>query len=284
MTYYIEYDIVVKDKGLTKYLKNARKTQKNRLKMKTIIFVLTLLSFITISSKADSILRIPKVSVEFGKRIASMDTNHCVLTENTWSNPNSSIERKSDYFVVGSVKEDGARILQMNPFKTDSNGVEQPPRFTDIVTGEERVLPYQTVDNRKNGGSDYYHHGFITIGEDKYYVVVAYEGDMQHPVVMITWGKGSDILNPGEMTDSFEVIATETVTEQKVTISKVTGQDGVPDGVYLFVDSPKAYGEFKLMGSTDLVQWAKSEMSPYIIYGNSVIYKITEKTSFFKVE
>ena len=254
--------------------------------MKTIIFVLALLGLITTSSKADSILRIPKVSVEFGRRIASIDTNHCVLTENTWSNPNSSILKKPDYFVVGSVKEDGARILQMNPFRTDSNGVEQPPNFTDIVTGETRILPYQTVDNRKSGGNDYYHHGIITIGDDKYYVVVAYDGDMQHPVVMITWGKGSDILKPGDMVDSFEVIATETVTEQKVTISKVTGQDGVPDGVYLFVDSPKSYGEFNLMESSNLNDWIKSELLPYIIYGNSVIYKIDniEKAGFFKVE
>ncbi len=286
LTYYIEYDIIVQDKELIKFLKNTRKTQKNRLKMKTIIFVLTLLSFITISSKADSILRIPKVSVEFGKRIASMDTNHCVLTENTWSNPSSSIEKKPDYFVVRSiVKEDGARILQMNPFRTDSNGVEQPPRFTDIVTGEEKVLPYQTVDNRKDGGNDYYHHGILTLGDDKYYVVVAYDGDMQHPVVMITWGKGADILKPGDMVDSFEVIATETVTEQKVTISRITNQDGVPDGVYLFVDSPKSYGEFTLMESSDLNSWAKSQMLPYIIYGDTVIYKIDiEKAGFFKVE
>lgn len=250
-------------------------------------FILTIIISLvsTLTIKADSILRIPKVSVEFGKRIASMDTNHCVLTENTWSNPNSSILKKPDYFVVGSVKEDGARILQMNPFRTDSNGVEQPPNFTDIVTGETRILPYQTVDNRKNGGSDYYHHGIITIGDDKYYVVVAYEDDMQHPVVMITWGKGSDILKPGDMVDSFEMIATETVIEQKVTLSKISGQDGVPDGVYLFVDSPKAYGEFNLMESSDLGSWTKSQMLPYIIYGNSVIYKIDiEKAGFFKVE
>lgn len=252
-------------------------------------FILTIIISLvsTLTIKADSILRIPKVSVEFGERIASLnlDTNHCTLTEGQWSNPNSSILKKPDYFVVGSVvREDGARILQMNPFRTDANGVEQPPNFTDVVTGETRILPYQTVDNRKNGGSDYYHHGIIAIGDDKYYVVVAYDGDMQHPVVMITWGKGSDILKPGDMVDSFEVIATETVTEQKVTISKITNQDGVPDGVYLFVDSPKAFGEFTLMESSDLDHWAKSGMLPYIIYGNSVIYKIIEKTSFFKVE
>lgn len=253
--------------------------------MKNIFIIALLLSLIATSSKAESIIRIPRVSVEFGKLIASQDTNHCVLTENRWSNPNSSIEKKPDYFVVGSiVREDGARILQMNPFRTDSNGVEQPPNFTDIMTGETRVLPYQTVDNRKSGGSDYYHHGVITIGEDKYYIVVAYDGDVHHPVVSITWGKGSDILNPGDMMDSFEVIATETATEQKVTISKVSGQNGVPDGVYLFVDSPKAYGEFNLMESSDLGSWTKSGMVPYIIYGSSVIYKIAEKSSFFKVE
>lgn len=254
--------------------------------MKNIIFVLALLGLVATSSKAESIIRIPRVSVECGKRIASLDTNHCVLTENRWSNPNSSIEKKPDYFVVGSiVKEDGARILQMNPFRTDSNGVEQPPNFTDIMTGETRILPYQTVDNRKSGGSDYYHHGVIAIGDDKYFVTVAYDGDVHHPVVSITWGKGSDILNPGDMLDSFEVIATETVTEKKVMISRVSGQDGVPDGIYLFVDSPKAYGEFNLMESSDLGSWKKSDMIPYIIYGNSVIYKIgTEKAGFFKVE
>jgi hypothetical protein len=255
--------------------------------MKNIFIIALLLGLIsTLTIKADSILRIPKVSVECGKRISAMDTNHCVLTENTWSNPNSSIEKKPDYFVVGSVvREDGARILQMNPFRTDSNGVEQPPNFTDIMTGETRILPYQTVDNRKSGGSDYYHHGVIAIGDDKYFVTVAYDGDVHHPVVSITWGDGSSILNPGKMMDSFEVIATETVTEQKVTISKVSKQDGVPDGVYLFVDSPKAYGEFNLMESSGLDHWTKSDMVPYIIYGNSVIYKIDiEKAGFFKVE
>ncbi len=255
--------------------------------MKITFIVALLLGLIsTLTIKAESILRIPKVSVECGKRIASLDTNQCVRTEGLWSNPSSSINKKPDYFVVGSVKEDGARILMMSPFKTDSNGVEQPPSFSDAVTGETKVLPYQTVDNRKDGGSDYYHHGVIAIGDDKYYVVVAYEGDMQHPVVSITWGKGSDILNPGDMMDSFEVISTETVTEQKVTISKVAGQDGVPDGVYLFVDSPKSYGEFKLMESSDLGSWKKSDMVPYIIYGDSVIYKIAdiEKAGFFKVE
>ena len=255
--------------------------------MKNIFIVTLIFGLISaLTTKAESILRIPRVSVEFGDRIASLnlDTNQCVLTEGLWSNPSSSINQNLDYFVVGSVKEDGARILQMNPFKTDSNGVEQPPSFTDTVTGETRVLPYQTVDDRKNGG-DYYHHGILSLGDDKYYVVVAYEGDMQHPVVSITWGKGSDILNPGDMLDSFEVIATETVTEQKVTISRVTGQDGVPDGIYLFIDSPKAYGEFNLMESSDLGSWKKSDMVPYIIYGDSVIYKIDiEKASFFKVE
>ena len=215
--------------------------------------------------------------------MATLDTNNCVRVEGQWSNPDSSVNKKPDIFLVWSVKPDGARALHMGPFKTDPNGVEQPPRFTDTVTGEEKVLPYQTVDDRAIGG-DYYHHGILRMGDDEYNVVVAYQDDMQHPIVAITWGKGSGLLNPGETIDVFEDVATETVTEQRIGLERISGQDGVPDGTYLFVESPKAFGEFTLMESTDLVQWNTSKLLPYVIYGNTVVYKITDKTCFFKVE
>jgi len=247
-------------------------------------FVLALILSL-VCSVTGAIPRIPRVSEGFAKRMASLDTNNCVRVEGQWSNPDSSVNKRPDIFLVWSVKPDGARALHMGPFKTDSNGVEQPPRFTDTVTGEEKVLPYQTVDDRANGG-DYYHHGILILGDDRYYVVVAYEGDMQHPIVSITWGKGSDLLNPGETIDVFEDVATETITEQRVGLEKISGQEGVPDGVYLFVDSPKPFGEFTLMESSNLNNsWKKSKITPYIIYGDSVIYKIDiEKIGFFKVE
>ncbi len=90
--------------------------------MKTLFLaVFCLLAFVT---SADPIPRIPRVSVEFAKRMTALDTNNCVRVEGQWSDPASSINKKPDYFIVGSVNDDRARALHMGPFKTDPNGVE----------------------------------------------------------------------------------------------------------------------------------------------------------------
>ncbi len=253
--------------------------------MKNLISFLFLVASVLSGMGAEPIYRNPRVSPSFGDLIQKMWVeDHFVIGEGEWSSTMSSIQKVPDYFVVWSSNKDGGRILKMDPFKTDSNGVVQPPKFTDVVTGESQVLPYQTYGASKD--EEYYHYGVLTLGEDKYNVAVAYGDSLSHPGVMITWGTGSDIFDVGVIADSFEEASVaDKVTENKVSMVKYYEKGSSVNGTYLLVDSPKEFGQFTVKVSTDLITWSHYMTQPLAIMGETLIYKLPDTGSaFFSIE
>ncbi len=253
--------------------------------MKYLVSLFCFVASLVGSMGTEPIYRNPRVTPSFGELAQKMWVDgHFVINEGEWSSTMSSIQKTPDYFVVWSQNQDGGRILRMDPMKTDSNGVVQPPKFTDVVTGESQVLPYQTVDTPKS--EEYYHYGVLTLGEDKYNVVVAYGDSMAHPAVMITWGTGSDIFDVGTIADSFEeMITADRITQNKLGVIKYNEKGSSANGTYLLVDSPKEYGQFTVKVSTDLISWSKYITQPLAIMGETVIYKLPDTGSaFFTME
>lgn len=254
--------------------------------MRNLVCFLFLLVSTLSGITAEPVYRSVRVSTNFLAKVQEIwSKDHCIIVEGVWSNTNSAPEVKPDYFVVWSKNSDGGRILRMDPFKTDSNGVTQPPRFTDILSGESEVLPYKTVGSP--GEEEYYHHGVLTIGNDQYNVAVAYGASLAHPAVLITWGTGSDIFDVGTVADTFEQVSiSDKAITDKLSIKYYASKEiDQLNGTYLAVITPREYGQFTVKFSTDLTHWNVYDVPPLGIFGEIVIYKLPDTGSaFFSIE
>jgi hypothetical protein len=260
-----------------------------------LAFVFSSLQSILAIEGIPAIVRVPLVTPEFASKIKDLEIanpDHIILNEYEWSNPNSAFEGKTDYFVVNS---NGHRILSMSPIPLTSFGIWNTPVFTDVNNGEVFIPSLQIQDNR-NGINDwdnvdgildnFFHYGEFTIGNERVYVVVCYLNDLSHPMVILTWGEESTIMDPGVIWDFFiDSPTTEPFTKTELLINDVVGEEGFVDGIYLFVDTPKDFRDFTLekTSSGDMNSWS-ALIEPYMIYGQTVIYYVPkEDIGFFRV-
>jgi hypothetical protein len=101
---------------------------------------------------------------------------------------------------------------------------------------------------------------------------------------MLTWGEGANVGDPGTIIDTFEMVFTSpkaTVTE--LGMLEIKGEEGLPDDVYLLVNSPKEFGEVEIETSSDFKTWSRVDLAPLVIYGEIILYSVQqEKLGFFR--
>lgn len=256
---------------------------------------------------ATPVVRIANVSPAFAKVIEQYREestgrqnhgNHFVDSEGYWSNSNtSSYGAEYDYFVVSCSISAGGRVLKMTPPETVWSGVSSMPSFEDVLTGERfgpKSLQTQDLRNGHNDGEateedgilvNYFHYGSFTVGADTIYIVVGYAGSLRKPTVALTWGTGSNCLNPGTYIDTFTEVSVEPVTTvTELGIRNIRGETGVEDGMYLFVSSRKEFTDLTVGMSTDLKSWDKMTLTPIVVYGSTIVYKVPDnmKNCFFR--
>ena len=181
----------------------------------------------------------------------------------------------------------------MYPPQTTVEGISTLPGFVDVLTGEKFAPWLETQDNRNGSNNwdltpdgiqeNYFHYGSFRIGDDVIYLVVGYYGSLRYPTVLLTWGEGANVLDPGVIIDSFQMVSTEQPpTNTKLSPVVIKGETGATE-LYLLVDSPVKFGGVSLETSTDLKNWKPFEVQPEFIFGESITYRIPEaKVGFFR--
>lgn len=222
---------------------------------------------------------------------------HWFPTEGLWSNSSTPVNYAFDFFAVPSATPAGGRVLKMTPCETVWYGISSMPSFEDVLTGERfgpKSLETQDLRNGKNDNEataedgilvNYFHYGSFQVGPDTIYIVVGYAGSLRKPTVCLTWGTGSNCLNPGTYIDTFTEVSVEPVaTVTELGIRNIRGETGVEDGMYLFVSSRKEFTDLTVGMSTDLKSWDKMTLTPIVVYGSTIVYKVPDnmKNCFFR--
>ncbi len=262
---------------------------------KFIVILSVILSFVfqIFSEASEPVVRIPRVSEAFKtnilyyKEIAQSQNYplHFVGTEGEWSNSASSQQGNYDYFVIKTKSLAGGRILRLSPIPTGLDGIVSTPVFTDVLTGEKFSPTLKTEDHRTSV-YDYsltpeglmknlYSYGSFKIGSETFNVFIAYDGSTRYPTISITWGEGSDSFEVGTIIDTFEEFAVmDYAKKTSLEIKVIKNLDGIPDGTYLFVDSPWEYTHIHVEKSNDFKTWNEMALKPFFIYGDITMYPV----------
>ena len=276
------------------------------------LILVTLFISTMINTFGDAIVRLPRISEGFStnltryqeKSVAEDERwNHFVKNEFEFQGTYEfEWQGRYNYFVVYSKSADGGRILRLNPIPTRYFGIPSNARvaFTDVGTGKEYLAVMTTVDERRFDGDYYYVDrvseiianyfltGVVDIEGETYNILILFRGTPRYPRMALSWGEGSDAFGPGEIVDSFEQpFVGEPNQETNLDIEEITGEEGVPDGTYLFVDATTDnYHDVVVDMSQDLVNWPRLLTPPYLIYGQQMVYKLPPvlgEKRFFRV-
>lgn len=282
--------------------------KKIQLPLVILVIIASLFALCHEASGADTtpVVRIAQVTPGFAKVIEQYKEessskqqhgDHWRPTEGVWTSSSTSDNYEHDYIVIPSSLPAGGRVLRMTPSETVWYGISSMPSFEDVLTGERfgpKSLLTQDLRDGKNDWQatpedgilvNYFHYGSFQVGADTIYIVIGYAGSLRKPTVCLTWGAGSNCLNPGTTIDTFVEVSTEPVaTVTELGIRNIRGEAGVEDGTYIFVNSRKEFTDLKVQRSQDLKTWEGMTLTPLLVYGTTVVYKVPEdlKIGFFR--
>jgi hypothetical protein len=255
--------------------------------MKLVKLIIVILASITVT--AAPIERIPNVSSNFVEAIAQFKKTaaaiihqpHFFESEGEWSNAKSSDNWEYDYYVVKASNADGGRILR---FRLNSGLAASAAQvtFLDVVSGETFMASLST----KGSGTGTTHTGILNTGSDTYQLLIAYESDLRFPKVSITWGCGAAPGDVGTLKDGFAHASPILTMTETALMTGIGQSDVLPYGAYLFVGSPKEFGEYTVETTSDMATWTSVTVQPMMVLGDVVVYQLqtTENLGFFRVK